>query len=126
MQEWLEHNFQINDVARPGDNKFIISKRARVVRPRSLIVEGPTSSIGKTAWARSLGPHNYIWGHLEFNPRTFHNDVLYNVNDDVDPSYLRLKHGSDSIMIKGGVPSIILCNHGSDSSYREFLDRPDN
>ncbi|XP_039144875.1 uncharacterized protein LOC120282184 [Dioscorea cayenensis subsp. rotundata] len=139
MNEWLEHNFQINCAAQPVEN--IIIQREDCIRPISLIVEGP-SRIGKTAWARSLGKHNYICGHLDFNPATYQQDVLYNVIDDVSPAYLRLKHWKEligcqrdwqtnckygkPIRIKGGIPSIILCNPGNDSSYKEYLDKLEN
>lgn len=62
----------------------------------SLVLEGQ-SHTGKTAWARSLGTHNYICGHLDFNLVTFRNDVLYNMIDDVAPHYLRLKHWKELI-----------------------------
>lgn len=110
-------------------------------RPTSLILEGP-SRTGKMTWARSLGSHNYICGHLDFNLATFHNDVLYNIIDDVAPSYLRLKHWrelidaqqawkinckySKPVWIKRGISSILICNLRHDSRYKEYLDRPNN
>lgn len=60
-------------------------------RSINLVLEG-LSRIGKAAWAWSLGQHNYICGHLDFNPVTFRNAVMYNVIDDVTPNYLKLKH----------------------------------
>nr|AIG55100.1 replication-associated protein [Dioscorea persimilis] len=139
MNDWINHNFQINDAARPNGDNIIVPK-VGLDRPTSLILEGP-SRIGKTAWARSLGPHSYISGHLDFNPKVFNNDVFYNVIDDIEPNYLRMKHwkhliGSQRhwltnckygkpVRIKGGVPSIVLCNPGNDCSYKDYLDRPD-
>ncbi|GAB4857117.1 hypothetical protein Ancab_015028 [Ancistrocladus abbreviatus] len=59
-----------NPAARPSENNRYVLK-PDVDRPQSLIIEGP-SRVGKTAWARSLGKHNYLSGHLDFNsPRFF-------------------------------------------------------
>ncbi|BAM36042.1 replication associated protein [Persimmon circular DNA virus] len=109
----------------------------RPIRPRSLILEGP-SRTGKTCWARSLGPHNYYMGHLDM--ARHNDDAWYNVIDDVDPQYL--KHWMEFIgankgwqsnckyskpkLIKGGIPCIVLCNDGPKASYKEFLDKDDN
>lgn len=76
--------------AQPSDNNRIQMKLG-FHRPTSLVLEGPGHT-GKMACAKSLGPHNYICGHLNFNPVTFSNDVLYNVFYDVAPNYLRMKH----------------------------------
>ncbi|CAD79315.1 replication associated protein [Dicliptera yellow mottle virus] len=128
MQEW-------------ADNYFGMSAAARPERPISIIVEGD-SRTGKTMWARTLGKHNYLSGHLDFNSRVYSNDVEYNVIDDVSPNYLKLKHGEDLIgaqkdwqsnckygkpvQIKGGIPSIVLCNPGEGSSYKDFLNKEEN
>nr|UBS89917.1 replicase [Tomato leaf curl Palampur virus] len=108
-------------------------------RTIGLVLEGD-SRTGKTMWARSLGPHNYLCGHLDLNPRVYSNDALYNVIDDVDPHYLKhfkefmgaqrdwqsnTKYGKP-MMIKGGIPTIFLCNKGPQSSYKEFLDEEKN
>nr|QSL67621.1 replication initiation protein [Tomato leaf curl virus] len=91
-------------------------------------------------WARCLGPHNYL---------LYSNDAWYNVIDDVDPHYLKhdvdphyLKHFKEfmgaqrdwqsntkygkPVMIKGGIPTIFLCNKGPNSSYKEYLDEEKN
>ncbi|XP_039138816.1 uncharacterized protein LOC120276149 [Dioscorea cayenensis subsp. rotundata] len=94
MNDWIQHNFLINAVARPEENIVILKEDC--IKPISLIIEGP-SYIGKTAWAHSLGNHNYICGHLNFNQATFHQDVLYNVIDDVSPVYLCIKHWRELI-----------------------------
>nr|AAB18173.1 AC1 [Abutilon mosaic virus-HW] len=128
MQEWADDYFGSGAAARPH-------------RPLSLIVEGD-SRTGKTMWARALGPHNYLSGHLDFNGRVYSNEVLYNVIDDVAPQYLKLKHwkellGSQKdwqsnckygkpVQIKGGIPAIVLCNPGEGSSYKEYLDKEEN
>ncbi|QHB15491.1 AC1 [Papaya begomovirus 2] len=57
MQEWADEYFGVVPAARP-------------VRPRSIIIEGD-SRTGKTMWARALGPHNYLSGHLDFNSRVY-------------------------------------------------------
>ncbi|CAL5339787.1 unnamed protein product [Camellia sinensis] len=91
--------------------------------------------IGKTCWVRSLGPHNYYSGHIDL--RDHNDDVFYNVIDDVAPQFL--KHRREFIgaqwewisnckyarprKIKDGILTIILCNPGADSSYRDFLDK---
>ncbi|ANT82187.1 Rep protein [Ramie yellow mosaic virus] len=108
---------------------------ARPWRPMSIVIEGE-SRTGKTMWARSLGPHNYLCGHLDLSPKVYSNDAWYNVVDDVDPHYLKhfkefmgaqrdwqsnTKYGKP-IQIKGGIPTIFLCNPGPTSSYKEYLD----
>ncbi|QHB15487.1 AC1 [Papaya begomovirus 1] len=114
---------------------------ARPERPISIIIEGD-SRTGKTMWARALGVHNYLSGHLDFNPRVYSNHVEYNVIDDVSPHYLKLKHWKELIgsqrdwqsnckygkpvQIKGGIPSIVLCNPGEGASYKDFLDKEEN
>ncbi|UMM45345.1 replication enhancer protein [Galium leaf distortion virus] len=128
MQAWSDEYFGVDPAARP-------------VRPRSIIIEG-SSRTGKTMWARSLGSHNYISGHLDFNPRVYSDEVEYNVIDDVAPTYLKLKHWKELIgaqrdwqsnckygkpvQIKGGIPSIVLCNPGEGSSYKDFLEKEEN
>nr|ADR79365.1 C1 [Tobacco curly shoot virus] len=110
-----------------------------LLRPMSIIIEGD-SRTGKTMWARSLGPHNYLCGHLDLSPKVYNNDAWYNVIDDVDPHYLKhfkefmgaqrdwqsnTKYGKP-VQIKGGIPTIFLCNPGPNSSYKEFLDEEKN
>ncbi|BAA00782.1 AL1 [Potato yellow mosaic virus - [Venezuela]] len=128
MQEWADGYFGKSSAARPE-------------RPISIIIEGD-SRRGKTMWARVLGPHNYLSGHLDFNPRVYSNEVEYNVIDDVAPQYLKLKHWKEllgaqrdwqsnckygkPVQIKGGIPSIVLCNPGEGSSYKAFLDKDEN
>nr|CAJ78248.1 AC1 protein [East African cassava mosaic Zanzibar virus] len=117
----------------------VMGSAARPWRPNSIVIEGD-SRTGKTMWARSLGPHNYLCGHLDLSPKVYSNDAWYNVIDDVDPHYLKhfkefmgaqrdwqsnTKYGKP-IQIKGGIPTIFLCNPGSTSSYKEFLDEEKN
>ncbi|CAM91934.1 replication associated protein [Tomato leaf curl Diana virus] len=117
----------------------VMDAAARPSRPISIVVEGE-SRTGKTVWARSLGPHNYLCGHLDLSPKVFSNDAWYNVIDDVDPHYLKhfkefmgaqkdwqsnTKYGKP-VQIKGGIPTIFLCNPGPNSSYKEFLDEDKN
>lgn len=121
LEEWVSEN--------------IMDSAARPYRPISLVIEGD-SRTGKTMWARSLGPHNYLCGHLDLSPKVYSNSAWYNVIDDVDPHYLKhfkefmgaqrdwqsnTKYGKP-IQIKGGIPTIFLCNPGPSSSYKEFLD----
>nr|AJE24741.1 replication-associated protein [Ageratum enation virus] len=117
----------------------VVSAAARPLRPMSIVIEGD-SRTGKTMWARSLGPHNYLCGHLDLSPRVYNNHAWYNVIDDVDPHYLKhfkefmgaqkdwqsnTKYGKP-VQIKGGIPTIFLCNPGPNSSYKEFLDEEKN
>ncbi|AAZ77640.1 replication-associated protein [Tomato leaf curl Uganda virus - [Iganga]] len=117
----------------------VMTSAARPWRPISIVIEGD-SRTGKTMWARSLGPHNYLCGHLDLSPKVYSNDAWYNVIDDVDPHYLKhfkefmgaqrdwqsnTKYGKP-IQIKGGIPTIFLCNPGPTSSYREYLDEEKN
>nr|ALK03566.1 replication initiator protein [Whitefly-associated begomovirus 7] len=125
LEEWVSEN--------------VMDAAARPWRPNSIVVEGD-SRTGKTVWARSLGPHNYLCGHLDLSPKVYSNDAWYNVIDDVDPHYLKhfkefmgaqrdwqsnTKYGKP-IQIKGGIPAIFLCNPGPTSSYKEFLDEEKN
>ncbi|CAZ40066.1 replication protein [Clerodendrum golden mosaic Jiangsu virus] len=125
LEEWVSENVR-NAAARPW-------------RPNSIVIKGD-SRTGKTMWARSLGPHNYLCGHLDLSPKVYSNDAWYNVIDDVDPHYLKhfkefmgaqrdwqsnTKYGKP-IQIKGGIPTIFLCNPGPNSSYKEFLDEEKN
>nr|ACS36704.1 AC1 protein [Tomato yellow leaf curl Guangdong virus] len=125
LEEWVSENV-MNAAARPW-------------RPNSIVIEGE-SRTGKTMWARSLGPHNYLCGHLDLSPKVYSNDAWYNVIDDVDPHYLKhfkefmgaqrdwqsnTKYGKP-IQIKGGIPSIFLCNPGPTSSCKEYLDEEKN
>ncbi|AED89163.1 replication-associated protein [Jatropha curcas mosaic virus-[Jalgaon]] len=117
----------------------VMDAAARPLRPKSIVIEGD-SRTGKTMWARALGPHNYLCGHLDLNPKVYNNDAWYNVIDDVDPHYLKhlkefmgaqkdwqsnTKYGKP-VQIKGGIPTIFLCNPGPNSSYKEFLDEEKN
>ncbi|XP_058080753.1 uncharacterized protein LOC131228936 [Magnolia sinica] len=88
-------------------------------RPMSLILEGPTG-IGKTLWARSLAPHNYFSGRMDF--RSYSNDAYYNIIDNISFKHclhkkelLGARHDwtanvryGKQIKIKGGIPCIIL------------------
>nr|QTT61788.1 replication-associated protein [Opuntia virus 2-DBG_56] len=128
MQEWADDYF-----GRPLNQ--------RPIRPKSIIIEG-NSRTGKTSWARSLGKHNYLSGHLDFNANVYSNEVEYNVIDDVAPTYLKMKHWKELIgaqrdwqsnckygkpvQIKGGIPAIILCNPDEGSSFRDFLEKHEN
>nr|UFP62928.1 AC1 [African cassava mosaic virus] len=117
LEEWVADNVR-DSAARPW-------------RPNSIVIEGD-SRTGKTIWARSLGPHNYLCGHLDLSPKVFNNDAWYNVIDDVEPlkEFILVqkvcrpntKYGKP-IQIKGGIPTIFLCNPGPTSSYKEFLDQ---
>ncbi|ADG36411.1 replication-associated protein [Soybean mild mottle virus] len=112
---------------------------ARPMRPISIVLEGE-SRTGKTMWARSLGRHNYLCGHLDLSAKVYSNDAWYNVIDDVDPHYLKhmkefmgsqrdwqsnVKYGKPT-QIKGGIPTIFLCNPGPRSSYKEYMDEESN
>ncbi|ALR86811.1 Rep [Turnip leaf roll virus] len=140
IRQWVNNNFILEEASSPaGPTKH--KRIPSIERPQSIIIEGP-SRTGKTLWARSLGTHNYITGHLDFSARVYHDDVEYNVIDDVDPHYLKMKHWKHLIgaqkewqtnlkygkprIIKGGVPSIILCNPGDGASYKDFLDKSEN
>nr|WET31357.1 replication protein [Mungbean yellow mosaic India virus]WHP53234.1 replication-associated protein [Mungbean yellow mosaic India virus] len=125
ISSWAERNVK-DPAARPN-------------RPISIVIEGD-SRTGKTMWARAIGPHNYLCGHLDLNDKTYSNEAWYNVIDDVDPHYLKhfkefmgaqrdwqsnVKYGKPT-KIKGGIPTIFLCNPGPKSSYKEYLDEENN
>ncbi|KAI7732195.1 hypothetical protein M8C21_033208 [Ambrosia artemisiifolia] len=126
MQKWADDYFSCD-----------ISKRPR--RPLSIIIEG-ASGTGKTMWARSLGKHNYLPGPLHLHVKNYSNDAEYNVIDNVNPQVLKYwnqligakrdwqsdcRYGKP-VLIKGGIPAIVLCNPGVGSSYIEFLNKPCN
>nr|AGH27777.1 AC1 protein [Tomato yellow leaf curl virus] len=125
LEEWVAEN--------------VVSSAVRPWRPISIVIEGD-SRTGKTMWARSLGPHNYLCGHLDVSPKVYSNDAWYNVIDDVDPHYLNHfkefmgaqrdwqsnTYDGKPIQIKGGIPTILLCNPGPTSSYREYLHEEKN
>nr|UZH24617.1 replication associated protein [Chayote yellow mosaic virus] len=130
---------QVPDELERWASENVMDAAARPWRPNSIVVEGD-SRTGKTMWARSLGPHNYLCGHLDLSPKVYSNSAWYNVIDDVDPHYLKhfkefmgaqrdwqsnTKYGKP-IQIKGGIPTIFLCNPGPTSSYKEFLDGDKN
>nr|AIY31211.1 AC1 protein [Tomato yellow leaf curl virus] len=125
VEEWVAEN--------------LVSSAARPWRPISIVIEGDTRT-GKTMRARSLGPHNYLCGHLDLSPKVYSNDAWYIVIDEVDPHYLKhfkqfmgaqrdwrsnTNYGMP-IQIKGGIPTIFLCNPGPTSSLREYLDQEKN
>ncbi|CBJ17706.1 replication initiator protein [Bhendi yellow vein mosaic virus] len=125
LEEWVSEN--------------VMDAAARPLRPLSLVLEGD-SRTGKTMWARSLGPHNYLCGNLDLSPKVYSNDAWFNIIDDVDPHYLKhfkefmgaqrdwqsnTKYGKP-VQIKGGIPTIFLCNPGPNASYKEFLDEEKN
>ncbi|ADF42585.1 replicase [Radish leaf curl virus-Hajipur [IN:Bih:ok09]] len=112
---------------------------ARPWRPVSIVIESE-SRTGKTMWARSLGPHNYLCGHLDLSPKVYSNDAWYKRHCDVDPHYLKhfkefmgaqrdwqaTQSTGSPCKIKGGIPTIFLCNPGPTSSYKEYLDEEKN
>nr|ALB25918.1 replication associated protein [Okra enation leaf curl virus] len=125
LEEWAAENV-VNAAARPH-------------KPQSILIEGD-SRTGKTMWARSLGPHNYLCGHLDLTPKVYSNEAWYNVIDDVYPHFLKhfkefmgaqrdwqsnTKYGKP-VHIKGRIPTIFLCNPAPSSSYKEFLDEDKN
>nr|AYP64184.1 replication associated protein [Alfalfa leaf curl virus] len=103
-------------------------------RPLTLIIEGP-SKTGKTAWARSLGRHNYFCGGVDFS--FWDNHASYNVIDDIPFQFLPCKKellGSQKdftvnekyrkkTRVAGGIPTIVLCN--PDQSYKTALSSSD-
>nr|QBY34649.1 replication associated protein [Chilli leaf curl virus]WIF29814.1 replication associated protein [Chilli leaf curl virus] len=120
-----------------GEN--VIGSAARPLRPNSIVIEGD-SRTGKTMWAKSLGTHNYLCGHLELSPHIYSNDAWYNLIDDVDRHHLKhfkqfmgaqrdlqssTKYGKP-VQFKGAIPTIFLCSPGARSSYKEFLDEKKN
>nr|QIV15588.1 C1 protein [Apple geminivirus] len=141
VQEFTSSSF--NNVPEEIDDwvgvNIVSDPAARPSRPMSIVIEGETRT-GKTQWARSLGPHNYLCGHLDLNDKVFSNSSLYNVIDDVDPHYLKhfkefcgaqknwqsnRKYGKP-LLVTGGIPTIFLCNPGPTSSYKEWLDEEKN
>nr|CDO50000.1 replication associated protien [Chilli leaf curl virus]CDO50018.1 replication associated protien [Chilli leaf curl virus] len=140
VSPFLSSSFdQVPDELEEWASVNVVGAAARPLRPMSIVIEGD-SRTGKTMWARSLGPHNYLCGHLDLSPKVYSNDASYNVIDDVDPHYLKhfkefmgaqrdwqsnTKYGKP-VQIKGGIPAIFLCNPGPNSSYKEFLDEEKN
>ncbi len=95
----------------------------RPVRPKTLILVGP-SRLGKTEWARSLGPHVYI--QSQYSVDAFSVKFGYIVWDDIpwdripnkkaflgcqrNPFYLSDKYRGKQQITLSGAPSIILTN----------------
>lgn len=100
-------------------------------RPRSLWLVGP-SRIGKTEWARSLGPHIYWNGSIDL--ASFIDYAQYAIFDDFKWEYLPFKKqffGAQKEFtmtdkyrkkrtVKWGKPSILIVNPEDD-----FYDRLD-
>nr|WJW72921.1 replication associated protein [Rose leaf curl virus] len=140
VSPFLSSSFdQVPEAIEEWASDNVMGPAARPLRPKSIVIEGD-SRTGKTMWARSLGPHNYLCGHLDLSPKIYSNDAWYNIIDDVDPHYLKhfkefmgaqrdwqsnTKYGKP-VQIKGGIPTIFLCNPGPNSSYKEFLDEEKN
>nr|WBU87220.1 replicase [Papaya leaf curl Haveri virus] len=117
----------------------VVCSAARPIRPISIVIEGD-SRTGKTMWARSLGPHHYLCGHLGLSPTVYGDGAWCNVSDDGDPHYLKFfKEGGGAqrdwqsktkygkpVMIKGGFPTIFLCYKGPNGRYKEYLDEEKN
>lgn len=94
-----------------------------VHRPRGLVLFGATR-LGKTVWARSLGPHAYFGGL--FNLSDYSDDAEYAVFDDISggfgffPSYKQWLGGQftftvtdkykHKVTLRWGKPTIWLCN----------------
>nr|BAS69604.1 replicase protein [Jatropha leaf curl virus] len=113
----------------------VVDSAARPFRPISMF--RGDSRTGRHVGS-SLGPHNYLC--VTDLSQSLLYDVWYNVIDDVDPRYLKhfkefmgaqrdwqsnTKYGKP-VQIKGGIPTIFLCNPGPNSSYKEFLDEEKN
>ena len=89
-------------------------------RPMALVLWG-NSRMGKTQWARSLGIHDYMKGHI--NPRGFTDDCRYRIFDDLvdcGKQDWRSLLGSDPFTITGKYlkprvispkPTIIISNY---------------
>ncbi|GMP56655.1 hypothetical protein CsSME_00021065 [Camellia sinensis var. sinensis] len=106
---------------------FIQEPEQRPIRPISLYLEGP-SRTGKTAWARSLGRHNYFSGRISF--KDYDQDAAYNVIDDIKYStvptelmknlvgcqrdfhvFMFFPLGSTSTAIYGGIGAVIFSGY---------------
>nr|AAU08299.1 replication-association protein [Tomato yellow leaf curl Sardinia virus] len=140
VSPFLSSSFdQVPDELEHWVSENVMDAAARPWRPMSIVIEGD-SRTGKTMWARSSGPHNYLCGHLDLSQKVYSNNAWYNVIDDVDPHYLKhfkefmgsqrdwqsnTKYGKP-IQIKGGIPTIFLCNPGPQSSFKEYLDEEKN
>nr|QBO66557.1 replication associated protein [Papaya leaf crumple virus] len=140
VSPFLSSSFdQVPEAIEEWASENVMGPAARPLRPKSIVIEGD-SRTGKTMWARSLEPHNYLCGHLDLSPKIYSNDAWYNVIDDVNPHYLKhfkefmgaqrdwqsnTKYGKP-VQIKGGIPTIFLCNPGPNSSYKEYLDEDKN
>lgn len=121
LQQWYNDNF----VARPD-------------RPKSLVLIG-RSRLGKTEWARSLGPHVFVRG--TWNAESFKTAFDYIVFDDFDFSYM-LGDKKDTLgkgffgcqgevnvtgkwvkvfTVNTNCPVIVLMNPDQELLYRDFF-----
>lgn len=104
----------------PRPLRDFIPHMATPGRKTALVLWGP-SRMGKTAWARSLGRHNYWKGGLNIN--NYDADASYHIFDDLrkfrDFDYKSWMGADDftcsgkynkEITIKGGKAVIFICN----------------
>ncbi|KAF5932804.1 hypothetical protein HYC85_028975 [Camellia sinensis] len=70
--------FLNEEVKKWAENNILFEPEQRPIRLISLYLEEP-SRTGKTAWARSLGRHNYFFGRISF--KDYDQDADYNVID---------------------------------------------
>jgi hypothetical protein len=100
---------------------YLSTEFTKTDRPKSLVLVGP-SRIGKTEWARSLGPHIYMNGL--FNLDDWNNEANYLIIDDIELQFLQPKKAlffaqktfvttdkyKKKHTIKWGKPLLYLCN----------------
>ncbi|ADO40542.1 replicase [Bhendi yellow vein India virus [India:Karnal OY80A:2005]] len=125
LEEWAAEN--------------VMDAAARPERPKSSVPEGETRT-GDKKWAKSLDPHTYLCGHVYLSPKAYSNKEWFKILGNVDPVYLKhfkefmgaqrdwqsnTKYGKPG-QIKGGIPTIFLCNPCPNTSYKEFLDEEKN
>lgn len=143
MKAWLSDKFRTIPSAWPPNGRvfgdlvpaemqaWAEGERFGADRPLSLVVVGP-SRLGKTEWARSLGPHVYMNGQFAFDDVPANTE--YAVVDDC--GWLRWKRelkpwlGAQHevtirklyrgmVTVHWGRPCIVLCNHLSASVRRD-------
>nr|UBJ26247.1 replication-associated protein [Giant panda feces-associated gemycircularvirus] len=108
------------------------------LRPKGLVLFGATR-LGKTVWARSLGPHSYFGGL--FNLDEYSESTDYAVFDDINgglayfPSYKQWLGGQFDFTVNDkykhkrtvrfGKPSIYICNEDPREVWYKPGTRPD-
>ncbi|ASF23368.1 replication-associated protein [Tomato mosaic Trujillo virus] len=131
MQEWADDYFGRGAAARPERPVSLSKSHSRgSFKDREDNVGSCARPTYLSSWTSGLQ-----------SPGLLERSGVY-VIDDVAPQYLKIKHWKEllgaqkdwqsnckygkPVQIKGGIPSIVLCNPGEGASYKDFLSKEEN